>query len=322
MLATALGIEEQARDFHPRDKDALCTADSLLYMCTRFDTILLHMRQPEYSEDDGGPKCKPEPRDVPFVSVTDAYLQLEIIFNYTADIIISPGPNAVFWNSQHTEQMEWSIQIMRQRLSRWEGHFKQLKLRAENRHALPLKLLELRVKLLRLLMHAKSSNTPDELCWDDFKAQFSLMIEDAKTILVMRYAALAQSGKSPQRTRTFTVTPMIKDLLYIIARLCRDPAIRRRTFALFAHDYYVSPDADTPTYIAMATAIKQLEETEWRATAVLQRNEPSCGCKGSTRGYATLWVKTVDDVYNDGDWRKVQIKYGSYQPALIPLMEI
>ncbi|KAJ3498446.1 hypothetical protein NLG97_g1115 [Lecanicillium saksenae] len=300
------------------------------------------MRTPEYKEDLGIPHRVPRWRDAPFISITDAYLQLELIFNYTTDIILTPGPDASFWDEVHIGLMSWQVGRLRRQLDKWEFHFKELILPQAGRDTIALKLLELRLKLLRLIMRAKDFGTPNELCWDSFTSEFLILVEDAKNILVMRYNALSNGKTAPQRqqTATFTITPMMKDALYIITRICRDSRVRRRIAALSDHDYYLSPDIDTPIYIAMARAIIEVEETGWGLASRLERLELSCACdeaaqficdghrvrctclEAATGSHATLWVKTVYDVYNDRAWARIQIQYGSYKPALVPLAEI
>ncbi|KAJ3496051.1 hypothetical protein NLG97_g2951 [Lecanicillium saksenae] len=337
---------EQTRLYRSRDKHSVHTADSLIYFCVRIETMGSHLRKPDHFYDYFWEGCSLKLRDDPFISLTEAYFELELICNAGTDITVRPGPKRVKFTDDEIQAAEGLRGRYRDRLAKWEGKFRDFAWSCLEGDRLAVAILELRAAMMRRIVFTEDALTVSETCWDSSAAEFARLIGLAKEILAWRYAALGQDGNNPHGHksrhggRTMSVGPMVNETLYLIARLCRDPIVRRQAIALLAHDFHLSPGIDTLLYIFMASAIRDQEEREWNKAHQFRGVASVCGCSrvqhvicddhrictscldGATRNSAVLWVKTVDDVNRDEAWRKIPMQYGSYHPELTPLSEI
>ncbi|TQV93292.1 hypothetical protein V2A60_010278 [Cordyceps javanica] len=351
---------EQTRLYRPRDRHSVHPADSLIYLCVRIETIGNHIRQPSHKYEYGWTGCSLKLRDDPFISVTEAYFEMELICNAATDITVRPGPKSVKFTPSEIAGAEDLRGRYRARLTKWQGKFGSLQPSCGEDDKLALAILELRAAMMRTIVFTEDALAVSELCWDSCTAEFARMIGMAKDILAMRYAATGQNANAPparkpshrSRRRTLAIGPMVNETLYLIVRLCRDPVVRRRALALLAHDFHLSPGIDTLLYIHMGDAIRAEEEREWDTKQQQQQQQQQlegkgivgssspCGCSRRqtricdghrvcsscldcpTRNSAVLCVKTVECVNRDGAWRRIPLHYGSYNPELTPLFEI
>ncbi|KAJ6782228.1 hypothetical protein PWT90_08856 [Aphanocladium album] len=337
---------EQTRLYRARDIHSVHAADSLIYFCVRIETIGSHLRKPGHFYDYMWEGCSLKLRDDPFISLTEAYFELELICNAGTDITVRPGPKPVKFDDEGIRNAEELRRRYRIRLIKWEGKFKDFARSCRESDRLAVAILELRAAMMRRILFTEDALTVSETCWDSSTAEFARLIGAAKEIIAWRYAAMGQDGNNPHghksrhSSRIMTIGPMVNETLYLIARLCRDPIVRRQAIALLAHDFHLSPGIDTLLYIFMGDVIKDQEEREWDKVHQFQGIPSACGCSraqhvicddhrictscldDATRTGAVLWVKTVDDVNRDEAWRKIPMQYEAYRPELAPLCEI
>lgn len=337
---------EQTRLYRSHDVHSVHPADSLIYLVVRIDTMGNHMRKPDHYYDYFWSGCSLKLRDDPFISLTEAYFELELICNAGTDITIRPGPKPVKFSKAQIEDAEDLRGRYRARLAKWEHKFSDFRRSCREKDKLAVAILELRSAMMRTIVFTEDALTVSETCWDSSTAEFTRLIGLAKNIIALRYEALGLDGNKPlghkprHGSRILSIGPMVNETLYLIARLCRDPIIRRQALALLAHDFHLSPGIDTLLYMFMGDAIMEYEEREWQTPHQFKGIPSACGCSrghhvlcddhricatcldGATRHNATLWVKTVDDVNKDRDWQKIPMNYESYSPDLTPLFDI
>lgn len=337
---------EQTRLYRLRDKHQVHPADSLLYLCIRIESICCHFRPLHHKPIPGWEDCKLPLRDDPFISATEAYFELELIYNAGVDITIRPGPKSVLFTESQMADAEYLRGLYRDRLKKWERKYREFNASCGEEDELAHAVLELRAMLMRPILFTQDVLTASELCWDSAAATFAKVISAAKDVIALCYATDGRIGANVQgkqaryQGRTFRVAPMVNETLYVVGRLCRTPAVRNRAAALLAHDYHLSPDADTLLYMHMTNAIRQVEERQWNLAYQFEGVASACGCSRkelficdghrvcstcldqATRSSAVLLFKTVDDVLNGRSWSRIIMHYEQHVSEIVPLSEL
>lgn len=333
-LINGFKLWEHTRLYRPHEKNRLLPADSLLYMSLRLDSMSVLMRHMGHDDSPPFENCSLPLRDDPFISSTEAYLELELIYNAVTDTTICPGPKPRPPN--YAVDQEDYADYYRPRLQKWEKKFGILKASCSASEKLGIAALELRAELLRMLLATQNELELLELRWDCAVTEFTSMVKHASEIILLRYAR----DKGGIKSRTMTVAPMVNEVLFAIVRLCRNSNIRREAMNLLQHDYHLSPVVDTLMFIQMAKVILGLEESRWNKEVQQQNSAEDCGCsqveqsichghrvtmcciESADRNKATLCLKTVSDVWHGYPWRKVQVLLPqSFKVNLTPLSE-
>lgn len=337
------------------DKHALHASDSLVYTCFRTDSLFLFMQPPSYKYHSFWEGCTLRLRDDPFISLTEAYFELEPIWNNVVKVAVHPGPEGPEFLNDGFEFTRGVIQHYKERLAKWGRKLAELKLRCKGASdKMALAILGLRATTIRLLLYNCALKISC-LCWDACIGAFARLIHHAKLLIELRYAASEQSN-TPSMTaalggisgitgRSMILSPMTNETLYLVGRLCRDRVIRRKACALLAHDFYLTPSVHTLLYIHLADAQIRLEEAQWHAESektskATDANTSSCSCNcelghvcDACRVYETalsdltatsavLHFRTVDDYRHSRAWRITPLSFELQNRPLVQLSDI
>lgn len=310
--------------FRKTDRDKLLPIDSIFSMYWRADSMMMNMRAASFPNQDPFPGLKLPLRNEPFVSITDAYFEMEVIWNITTDtIFVSKDVDVGLRQRIGASQ--------KNRLGKWGEKFQQLMSSKQHRsesEAAAITALEIRVAILNIAVNLDI--TEFETCWDLFDDDFGkalLLAEDLTAQLTIPKSILA--GKAYREGRTLTFTPLLNESLHIIARHCRNPILRRRAVALLEFDFNRSAAIDTALYICMAIEVIEIEEKVWKRYPK-EGTEAPCGCiTGAficnshrvrdtsvlypSEGMAELIAVTMDDFDRGNPGQKVSMAYGMYR---------
>ncbi|OAQ97808.1 hypothetical protein LLEC1_02558 [Akanthomyces lecanii] len=334
----------QTRIHRRLDKHSIQAADSVVYTCIRADSLFLFMQPPSYTYHSYWEGCTLRLRDDPFVSLTEAYFELEPIWNNIVKVAVHPGPEGPEFVRDGHEFVQYACDHYKERLLKWHKKLDGLRLRCREVEDRPaLAVLDLRAATIKVLLYSCTREISC-LCWDACVASFGKLLDDAELLIQMRYASAGQKeatstaeavrGKLGLGSRAMTLSPMTNETLYLVARLCRDPAIRRRACTLLAHDYHLTPSMHTLLYMHLADAQIRLEEYEWQVKAAVRESTSSCGCSRehgfvcdghriyqtaldqmATTG-AVLHLRTVDDYIHNRHWRTFPLQFNLHEKGV------
>lgn len=341
MLVGLWKIWAQTRIHRRLDKHSIQAADSVVYTCFRIDSLFLFMQPPSYTYHSYWEGCTLRLRDDPFVSLTEAYFELEPIWNNIVKVAIHPGPEGPEFVKEGQDFIQHICDHYKERLLKWNRKLDDLRLRCREVEDWPaLAVLDLRAATIKVLLY-KCAHEVSSLCWDACAALFGNLLDDAKPLIQLRYASAGQKeavsaaaavgGTLGLTSRSMTLSPMTNETLYLVARLCRDPDIRRRACAFLAHDYHLTPSIHTLLYMHLADAQIRLEENEWQIEAEVHENNSSCGCSREhrfvcdghrvyqtaldemTSAGAVLHLRTVDDYLHNRHWRTLTLQFSLHE---------
>lgn len=316
----------QTKLYRPSDRYSLHAADSLVYLCIRCHSIMIHLRPTDYIADSVWPGCKLVLRDHPFISLTEACFELELIWNISLDAtmeLLSPDPNTV----EEVSRIENIRNSIRKRATLWQQKFADFDSTRGQSHQLATAVLRIRLCTTTILLFAEAGNCA--MSWDQMETAFDDVLEQAQHIIHLREARMDSFLNHKTQGRAVTVAPMINECLYVTVRLCRSPDIRRRAVALLRDDFFLSPTIDTALYIGMSEALINIEEKSW-VNSTRQNPASTCGCifdqficqghrvratamEYPSEGTAILCAKTYNDIENYRPWQKVDVAYGAYK---------
>ncbi|OAA78730.1 C6 zinc finger domain protein [Akanthomyces lecanii RCEF 1005] len=340
----------QTRIHRRLDKHSIQAADSVVYTCFRADSLFLFMQPPSYKYHSYWEGCTLRLRDDPFVSLTEAYFELEPIWNNIVKVAVHPGPEGPEFVKEGHEFIQHICEHYKERLLKWDRKLADLRLRCREVEDRPaLAVLDLRAATIKVLLYTCTLEV-SSLCWDTRAAAFEKLLDDAKLLIELRYASAEQKeaasataavgGTLGLTSRAMTLSPMTNETLYLVARLCRDPAIRRRACALLAHDYHLAPSMHTLLYMHLADAQICLEENEWQIEAAVRESTSSCACSRERRfvcdGHriyqtalgemattgAVLHLRTVDDYIHNRHWRTFPIRFNLHEKSVDTLTHL
>lgn len=313
---------ERTRLYRSDHQDVLFPVDSICMMYVRADTITIHRRRSLLLSHTPWPES-PQLRDNPFVSVTQAYFELEVLWKAAQEITLSiSAPPGVC-----PKEAEAYRESYRMHFRDWERKFYDLHItkRLQRSDKPALLVLEIRVVLLKIILGLTISQL--EVSFDKFTSEFESTIVLAEEAYKEK-CRLSGTGfgiaKTSRDDKTITITPWLGELLFLVARRCRHPTIRRRAVALLVCDFYRSAAVDTSLYICMAKSIIEIEEKEWNDGV------SPCGCISHVfvcnghrirstsvfypaEGIAELTAITVDNWVHNNPPQKVILKYGLYK---------
>lgn len=337
------------------DKYTIQTSDSLVYVCMRTNSLILYMVNTKYLSHSYWEGCSLRLRDDPFISLTEAYFELEPFYDNVTQCCVHPGPE----DPQYISYPYFITELYDHydaRLVKWEGKWAELVPRCnEPGDELRISVLNLRVSLVKLLLRYRVLQ-PTELYWDDCTDVISALVDECKKVIELRYAssrrrmALEDTNsiweKGGQQGLAVAITPMSNDTLYTIIRLCRDPVVRRRACALLLHDFYLTPSIHTLLFIHMADVQIRLEEARWQDQSATPSDDeasetPACECSRehsyicdghrifqtciddmSSAG-AVFYYRTVEDFRTANLlWRTLRMNFTLHRPELEPLADI
>ncbi|KAK2594088.1 hypothetical protein QQS21_008191 [Conoideocrella luteorostrata] len=314
---------DRTKLYRSYERDRMHPADSLCSMYFRADSMTMNMRETTFTNLDYWPGLALPLRDEPFVSIDEAYFEMEIIWNVGQDVTLADTP-VEERNRIRGRQLE--------RLRKWNGKFKDLiscqdLLRRPESSAVIV--LQIRLILMEIMLNIDISRL--ESCWDDFDSEFesALTLADdlstRKAISPGHAAPPAAAHARKREGRTVSITPLLNEPLFLVARRCRRPVLRRRAVGLLIRDFYRSAAIDTALFICMAKAIIDIEEGMWKSAQTAE-----CGCtRGSfvcnghrvmkttlrypLEGVAELQAVTVNDLALGLGGSSVSMAYGVYR---------
>lgn len=204
-------------------------------------------------------------QDQPFLSCTDACLEMEMIWTGARAIIeeLPVQPRIKQVTRAYDAQAKFRLN-----LSTWSSKFDVLH---KQPHILKtdqvrITILLVRKALVYILLHVDIGRL--ETSWDDFNDEFERAILLAESVLVIG----TKSNEKP------IFTPMLAKSLHFMARVCRHPQLRRRVVDLLKPQLsmvrLLSMEEDySPTQIQ--ETIIAVEESGW---AMIKIGQPDCGC--------------------------------------------
>lgn len=209
----------------------------------------------------------------PFSSITDACLELEMIWTGLRGLLESgpfPAPSRMQPETHVFEDrlvFHSSIELFKARLHEFKSS---PYMRASD--AGLLAILEMRQILIDILLRVDMNNA--ELCWDQFNSQFERAISLAPRPLVEK-----KSQNMVCSNEHYPATPTLTISLNYIAKVCREPRVRRRVIVQMQEQRRREIMMDSRTtvavYLHMAQLIAQLEEKAWSKP---DEDVPDCRC--------------------------------------------
>ncbi|XWW97915.1 hypothetical protein V2A60_005911 [Cordyceps javanica] len=325
------------------------------YACFRADSLFLFMEPPSYKYHSYWEGCTLRLRDDPFISLTEAYFELEPIWNNVVKVTMHPGcesPDFIKDGREFTQQL---IEHYKERILKWERKLAYLRMRScKSQDQSKFAVLDLRAASIKILLDAYVLEVSN-ICWDASTAAFGKLLDDAKHLIQLRYGAAegteipsvaAAFGATPGLAgRVMTFSPMTNETLYLVARLCRHPILRRRACALLAHDYHLLPSVHTLMYMHLADAQIRLEEDVWRTTTESRPDATNvslaeCNCRRKhsfvcdchriyqtsvdemTTTGAVLHLRTTDEYIHDRPWRTFRLHFNLHEKELTSLASV
>jgi hypothetical protein len=197
----------------------------------------------------------------------------------------------------------------------------------------------MRILLMRIILGLDV--TRSEMSWDEFNALFQSALALAEELLLGQQQATRRiisdvrkaSPKTSQVGKEWAVALLLDVSLFLVARRCRHPGIRRRALALLEHYFSLTLGMDTAIFIGMTKAIIAVEEVAWASFPEGKRDELAapapCGCARGvficnghrviktavaypSEGMANLLVVTGDDEQHGRPGRRIPLAYGKY----------
>ncbi|ATY62991.1 C6 zinc finger domain [Cordyceps militaris] len=348
----------QTRIHRRRDRHTVLAADSVVYACFRADSLLLFLQPPGYRYHSYWDGCTLRLRDDPFVSLTEAYFELEPVWNNVVKAAVHPGPEVPDFITDGGEFTQHVLDHYKERIAKWERKLDALRRQrcgGDAQDAPRLAVLELRAATVKMLLYTFALEV-SALCWDACTADFGRLLDGAKRLMEMRYAAARRQdtpsvttavGDTPGRAgRLMALSPMTNETLHLVARLCRAPALRRRACALLAHDYHLAPSVHTLVYMHLADAQMRFEEAEWQQAepgarcGATRMGSAACECSRArsfvcdghrvyqtaledmTATGAVLLLRTVDGFAHSRPWRRLPLYFTLQKKELVCLAEL
>ncbi|TQW00204.1 Zn(2)-C6 fungal-type DNA-binding domain-containing protein [Cordyceps javanica] len=201
----------------------------------------------------------------PFVSCTDACLELEMLWTGVRAVIeeLPVRPSA----KQLTRACDQQSRF-RSAMSTWDAKFETLRKKActSRSNRTRLAVLLVRQKLIHIILGVDIDRL--ETSWDAFHEDFERATLLAESVLV--------SGPDSRGKTIFA--PMLAKSLHFMARVCRHPRLRRRIVDLLRPQLsmvrLLSSEQDySPTQIQ--ETIIAVEENGW---AMMKLGRPECNC--------------------------------------------
>lgn len=325
----AFKLWDRTRLHRSHEQDILHPSDSICLTFLRLESLLMNMRQRTYVDESYWPGLKLPLRDIPFISLTEAYLELEIIWNVANDVTFIVTPP----DDRDLPPREAIRETFRVRLKKWEEKFEELILSKtlQKCDEAAIMAFKLRVTHLNLILAIELADL--EVCWDKFEARFETLIALAQNLLNLQDNLRRGNGlvitASNQPPGTITITPFVNESLYMVAWRCRRPTLRRKAVMLLDHNFSRSAAIDTAMYICMARIIIAIEEAAW--SPLSQKNEAiNCSCVCGVQicnghrvttttmnypfeGMAELEATTINDQKSGNLGKKIPMPYGLYR---------
>ncbi len=338
----------QTRIHRRLDKHSIQAADSVVYTCIRADSLFLFMKPPSYTHHSYWEGCTLRLRDDPFVSLTEAYFELEPIWNNVVKVAVHPGPEGPEFVQDGRDFIQYVCDHYKERLSKWNRKLAELRLRCcEMKDRLALAVLDLRAASIKVLLYTCTLEV-SALCWDECAVAFGRLLDSSKRLIELRYATAKQRdavSATGVTSRAMSLSPVTNETLYLVARLCRDPVLRRRAYALLAHDYHLAPSMHTLLYMHLADTQIRLEENEWQTDRAVRSNasmasSSSCSCSRErcfvcdghriyqtaldkmTTVSAVLHLRTVDDYIHARPWRTLPLHFELHKDGVDSLADL
>ncbi|KAJ6784060.1 hypothetical protein PWT90_00347 [Aphanocladium album] len=222
----------------------------------------------------GNKGCTLRLRDDPFISLTEAHFELEPMWNNVIKGAIHPGPEGPVFQQDGQAFAEQFMQYYKERHSKWQRKPADLRVHCcELGERTAFSVLDLRAETIKVLLYNYAFKV-SIISWDSCEAALEMLVNDAKLLIELRYAAsqrhqtsttsAALSSTPGTRGRVTTLSPITNETLYLVARLCHSPVLRRRACDSLAHDYYLAPSVPTLLYMHLADTQIDIEEAEWR----------------------------------------------------------
>lgn len=318
-------IWEHVRIHRSHDKFNIHPTDSMLYAYVRIGSMLMNIRHPAYRHESYWHECRLPLRPDSFISPTEAYIELELVWSSLLDATLDARPPP----KEATDSKDFIRKSIIDRYERWKVKFKLMETSWQDQEdSSPVDLLRIRIMILDLI--AGLDIFPLELDWDSRLPQFKNIVDASKRFLEKQGGSLENikaNARVGRMGRSMTLSPRLNEALYHVARRCRDPLVRRQAVSLMVHDYYLTAGINTALYICMNKAIIRIEEGAW-----IPIRQPGsiklCDCIDGqficdshrvietcltypSRGVADLLALTVEDIRLSRPWRSVRLFYGT-----------
>ncbi|KAJ4193818.1 hypothetical protein NW759_016558, partial [Fusarium solani] len=220
-------IKRSPTDRHSR----LFSASTLVMLFIRLDsqarTLMNDDKRPRWQWDSV--LRRPLSRE-PFTSVTEAYLEFELLFNGLLELM--QATDSTFTTAQRyplPDGRHW----YRQAFDVWRMKFFNLQssLLFDKHSREARQILQIRLIVATIALNIDLSKS--ELCWDEFGVFFEQIVELSKHLLDYKEGPEWGTGACKQSAvPVFSFAPLVSEPLYFVASSCRDYTTRRKAISL------------------------------------------------------------------------------------------
>ena len=164
----------------------------------------------------------------------------------------------VFISMQLEENCDIERRQILQRMENWLAALESFFQNSQNLTPMDVHaIISLRVRYLTDINLLSTTEFYNEMHWDNFTENYSQIVDLASTIIEESAGFYTLNGKS---SRTFSLDNGCTAPLFHVARLCRDPVIRRKAIMALQYTHRQEGMWDGPLAARVAQRLVQLEE--------------------------------------------------------------